>query len=106
MLLEMFIFFEMIAIGMFIAAFFTKQEILWAITAVISGVLMVTSFNIEVNTFEFNNITGVYTPIQLSYSYPYLMGINIVFFGLALLLGMFDIFEKYGVGMWKKKGGV
>jgi len=96
MLVGLFIFFEIVVIGLFIASFFTKQEILWAITVVISGVLMFTSYNIETYVYELNQTLGAYQAVSVSYSYPYLMGINMVFFILALILGMFDLFDKYG----------
>lgn len=96
MLLEMFIFFEVVALGIFVAAFFTKQEILWTIAAVILGVLMFTSFNIETYVYIFNESLGAYEPMLTTHSYPYLMGINLVFFALTLLLGLFDLFDKYG----------
>ena len=96
MLIELFIFFEVIVIGMFVASFFTKQEILWAITLVFSGVLMFTSFHVETYVYEYNATITAYSPVIVTHSYPYLMGLNMIFFGLALLLGMFDIFDKYG----------
>ena len=96
MLVEMFIFYEILAIGLFIAAFFTKQEILWAITAVLTGILMFTSFSIEYQTYQYNTTSFVYSPVVISNSYPYLMGINMLFFVLALVLGLFDLFDKYG----------
>ena len=102
MLLELFIFFEIITIGMFIAAFFTKQEILWAITAMFSGVLMVTSYNVECQFYVFNESMRAYQIMVKSYSYPYLMGINLLFFGLCWVLGMFDIFDKYGTAVASK----
>jgi len=102
MLLELYIFFEIVVIGMFVASFFTKQEILWAITAVFSGVLMVTSYNIEYYVYTFNTTTSAYDPIMTSFSYPYLMGLNLLFFSLCWLLGMFDLFDKYGSKMAEK----
>ena len=102
MLVELYIFFEIVAICLFITSFFTKQEILWAITAVISGILMYTSFNIETFVYEYSITLGAYVPISISYSYPYLMGINMLFFILALVLGLFDMFDKYGINLFKK----
>ena len=96
MLIELFIFFEIVLIGMFIASFFTKQEILWAITVVLSGVLMFTSYSIETYVYEFNATAGVYSPIIVSHNYPYLMALNMLFFVLGLVLGIFDLFDKYG----------
>lgn len=96
MLLELFIFFELVMLGLFLTAFYTKQELLWAVTSLMSGVLMFTSYNIEFLVYEFNATIGGYVATTISYSYPYLMGINMLFFALALLLGFFDLFDKYG----------
>lgn len=96
MLIELFVFFEVVVIGMFIAAFFTKQELLWAITLILSGVLMFTSYHVEYYVYEWNVTATAYYPVAVSHSYPYLMAINLVFFVLALVLGMFDLFDKYG----------
>ncbi len=102
MLLEIYIFFEIVTICLFLGAFFTKQELLWAITALISGVLMVSSFNIQTFVYKFNVTLGAYQSVLISNSYPYLMGINMLFFSLALLLGLFDVFDKYGTNLLKK----
>lgn len=96
MLIELFIFFQIVVIGLFIASFFTKQEILWALTSVLSGVLMFTSYHVETYVYQYNTTIGVYSPIVVSHSYPYLMAINMLFFVLTLVLGIFDLFEKYG----------
>ena len=101
MLVELFIFFEIIVIGLFIASFFTKQEILWTLTLVLSGVLMFTSYHIENYVYVWNTTLKAYQPVIEAHSYPYLMGINMLFFVLALVLGMFDLFDKYGVKFWK-----
>lgn len=102
MLMTLFIFFEILVIGFFITSFFSKQEILWAVTSVLSGVLMFTSYNVEVLSYEYNATSTVYETVVLTYSYPYLMGLNMLFFVLALLLGIFDLFDKYG-GNFKGK---
>ncbi len=80
-----YIFFETIVIILFIMAYFTKQEIIWALTAIFSGILIFTSKNI---------ISG-----EQTYSFPYLSWINIVFFGLSVIFLIFDIFDKYQGGV-------
>ena len=96
MLLSLFIFFQVVVIALFITSFFTKQELLWVITLLLSGVLMFTSYDIQYYVYEYNSTIGAYSPILTTQYYPYLMGINMLFFVLALLLGLFDIFDKYG----------
>lgn len=96
MLVELFVFFEIVAIGIFIAAFFTKQEILWAISLILFGVLMFTSYDVEYYVYQWNATLSAYYPVAVTHSYPYLMGINSLFFVLSLVLLLFDIFDKYG----------
>jgi hypothetical protein len=96
MLVELYVFFEIIAIGIFIASFFTKQEILWAISLALFGVLMFMSFNVEYYVYQWNATISAYYPVAIAHSYPYLMGINSLFFALSLVLLLFDIFDKYG----------
>jgi hypothetical protein len=96
MLIELYIFFEIVSIGLFITSFFTKQEILWAITLIFTGVLMFTSYNIEYYVYEYNATLSAYVPLAVTHSYPYLMGINMLFFILAMVLVVFDLFDKYG----------
>ena len=98
MIIEMFMMYQIIVIVVFIAAFYTKQEILWSITLILSGALMFTSWDIGKYTYLYNTSSNAYAPVVISNSYPYLMGINFIFFGLTLALLLFDIFEKYGVG--------
>ena len=98
MIIEMFMFLETLMIILFLISFFMKQELLWVITAVLSGVLAFTSYNIEKIVYVANTTINLYTPTVVSYSYPYLMGINLLFFALALILFIFDLFDKY---RWK-----
>ena len=99
MLVEIFIFFEIIVIGLFLVAFYTKQEIMWALTAIFSGAMMFTSYNIEIANYVYNTTLGAYQTVITSFTYPYLSRINMIFFGLALALGIFDLFDKYGRDM-------
>jgi len=103
MLIEIFIIFEILAIVLFFVSFFTKQEILWALTLVLTGVLMFTSYNIEYYVYVFNATIHAYVPTITTHSYPYLMAINLLFFGLAMILGIFDLFDKYGSRFVRKK---
>jgi len=106
MLLEIFIFFEIVTIVLFMTAFFTKQEIIWTITAVFSGVLMFTAYHVEYYVYQYNASIVAYSPVMLSHSYPYLSGLNFIFFSLSLALGLFDLFDKYGANFkFKSKKG-
>jgi len=103
MLLEIFILLEIVNITIFLIAFFTKQEILWAIALVTSGIMMFTSYNIQQYIYKFDSVTGAYNSVLVSTSHPYLMGFHMIFFALSLVLGFSDVFEKYGVPQALKK---
>lgn len=96
MLLEIYIFFQALIIIGFVTAFFTKQEIIWGITIILTAILMFSSYNVENYVYQFNNTMSAYQPVIITHSYPYLVGINLVFFGLGVILMIFDIFDKYG----------
>lgn len=96
MLLELYIFYEIIMLSLFATAFFTKQEILWALSAVLSGILMFSSFDIQISTYQFNSTISAYSPVIITQYYSYLVWINGLFFLLGMVLGIFDLFDKYG----------
>ena len=96
MLIEIYIFFQVVVFGLFFAAFWSKQEIIWAMTAVFSGIMMATSWTVEKYVYEYNATSMIYEPVSITNSYPYLFGINLLFFSLAVALGMFDLWDKYG----------
>jgi len=102
MLLGIFVILQIITIIAFATAFFSKQEIIWAIASVLSGFLMFASYNLSIYIYQYDVVIGAYASVLTSSSYPFLMGINMLFFGLSLLLGLFDIFEKYGINLFKK----
>jgi len=102
MMLELYIFFQFVTIILFISAFFTKQEILWALCCMFASVLMFTSYNIEKFVYQANTTLGVYVPTVVSYNYGYLSTINFAFLMLAVVLMIFDIFDKYGSSAPKK----
>jgi hypothetical protein len=96
MLFPLYVILEIIAVALFLASFFTKQEILWAVTLLTTALLMYSSFGIEYYVYGWNTTIQAYSPQMMSFSYPYMMGFNTLFFVLSLVLGMFDVFDKYG----------
>lgn len=95
MLIEIYILLQVVVVALFLLSFFTHQELLWVITIVSSALLMFSSYNIEKLVPVYNaTITG-YESVIVSYSYPYMMGFNALFFGLSLILVFFDMFDKY-----------
>jgi hypothetical protein len=98
MLIEFYIIYQILGILLFLLAYFTKNEVLWAFSALVAGFLMVSSFFIEKTIYLFDTTISAYVTSTMSYSYPFLMGINFIFFGLSVGYGLFDLFEKYGNG--------
>lgn len=96
MLLILFIIFQVAMILFFSTAFFTKQELLWALAVLLSATLIYSSFNVEIYAYQFNATSSAYVPVMESQSYPYIAYLNIGFFVLAIILMIFDIFDKYG----------
>lgn len=96
MLYSIYLILQVIAVGMFITSFFTKQEILWGITLLTCALLMYSSLGIQYYVYDWNVTIQAYSPVMKNFSYPYMMGFNTLFFVLALVLGLFDIFDKYG----------
>jgi hypothetical protein len=92
----MFLFYEFVCITFFCLAFFFKQEMLWILTLIVSALLMFSSYGIEIQREVLDSTFGVYYTTLVTVSYPYLMGLNLIFFLLALVLAIFDLFEKYG----------
>jgi len=99
MIIELYILMQVAMLGIFFTAFFSKQEILWAVSLVLSGVLMISSYFVEIGAYSFDISTGAYVYQLVTHSFPFMMGINMLFFSLSLLLGMFDLFDKYGISI-------
>ena len=97
MIYSLFLMLQVAVFLIFFTAFFTKQEIIWAISLVLSGTLMVSSYNVGIQTNVFNSVIGVYEQVFVAHSFPVMMGINMIFFVLSLILGMLDYFDKYGI---------
>lgn len=56
---------------------------------------MVSAYNIEYHTYIYSPTSMAYVSTINSVSYPFLMGLNLIFSALSLVLGLFDIFDKY-----------
>jgi hypothetical protein len=75
MILELFILLEILLFVNFYLAYFFKNELLWGISFVLSAILMLISYNVEI----------------------IMLGINLMFFFLSLFFGILDIYDKYGL---------
>jgi hypothetical protein len=96
MLVEIYIFWQLIVLIIFFMAFFSRQEILWVIAMVLSAVMAFGGALVEYNYYLFNATSGAYDFKTNIYQYPYLGALNWMFFSLALIFGIYDIFDKYG----------
>jgi len=76
-------------ISFFCIAYFTKKELFWGLSLVISGILMIASYNVQI----------IMSSGLVAASFPYLMGLNLLFFALSLFVGLFDIFDKYSISI-------
>ena len=101
----MFFLFEIVALIGFIYAMFSNKHnnnvhittlITWVICVVLFGVLMMSSWNVEVYNYntEFTGVTFDGFVVETTTStWPAVGAINIMFFSLSLLFGLFDIFN-------------
>ncbi len=104
MILELFILLEIVMLTTFFISFFTKQEILWAVALVLSGALMIGSYTVQMTTHVLDSTLNVYVPTLTTFSFPFMMGINLMFFMLSLVLGLLDYFDKYSISTFNFKG--
>jgi hypothetical protein len=96
MLLEIYILLEIAVFILFLTAFYSRQEIIWGLSLVLSGIMMANSYAIEILSYSFNSGIGGYELTTTLFSYPYMMGVNLLIFGLSLLFGVFDLWDKFG----------
>lgn len=95
MLVELFIFYQVVALIIFFIGFWTRNEIVWALSLLTTGFVMIQAWNIETYVYQFNETLGAYAPIVAQTNYPALTYVNLAVFALALILAIFDVFTKY-----------
>jgi len=93
MILEVYIILLIVTIALFFTAFFTKYVILWALTSIMSAVLILSSWDIEYYMYQYNATIYSYSPTIIHLSYGYMSGIGVALFGLSLVLLFFDIYN-------------
>ena len=64
---------------------------------------MIVSFNVQYVVYQYNETTTGYNSVVVNNSYPYLMGINMLFFFIGVTLAIFDIYDKYGSQLHSKE---
>ena len=99
MIIELFITLQIITVVFFVVSYFSKAEILWAITIVLSSLSMISSYGIEKTSYVFDEFLGYYVYTTISEPSMFFMGINLMIFALSLFLLMLDLFDKYGLSI-------
>jgi len=95
MFIEIFIMLQCSMFIFFILGFYFKHEIFWALTLLQTYMLMYGAFFIQTRDLVFDtNINQIITQYT-THSISYLFYFNLLFFLLALVLGMLDLYDKY-----------
>ena len=102
MLLEIYIIMQILVFVLFFIAFYSRQEIIWVLTLVMTGITMMSSYTVEVLAYNYNTTINAYVLTTNVFYYPYLMGINLIIFALSLIFGIFDIWDKFGINVANK----
>lgn len=91
MLFEIFILTQVLAVGAFLLAWFSKNPLLWSVSVILFGIQMITGFNIEYNIITILD-SGI---VQQTVSYSSVIAyVNMLFFSLSLLMFFWDIFSE------------
>lgn len=93
MLLNIFIILTVIVIFTFVVSYILKNPLLWVITFVLAGVMMISSFNIELMQYQYQVSTLSYAPVLQSYDYPMLATLFVIVLGLSLIYFFVDLFD-------------
>jgi hypothetical protein len=92
------VFLEIVMLGFWIWAFVGKNLVVWTISAVLAGLLAFMSVSVETLGYAWDPLQQIYIMATTTHSYLWLMGVNIIFFVLALVFVVFDIFEMIQSG--------
>ncbi len=90
MLADLYFTIQTLAIIFFILAWFRKTPMMWALAIVLTGIQMVTSFNIQFLVVIVDR--GVVSNQLINYSNTAMFGVNFLFFSVALLMFIVDLF--------------
>jgi hypothetical protein len=90
MILELFLTLQLGIILLFIAGFITHNEIIWCVSIILAMLLYTNAYNIQYHSFA--------SPLEVvAYSYPFIAYFNAMLGLVSLVMGLFDIFDKYGL---------
>lgn len=84
-----------ICLVLFGVSFYTHNVIFWTLSLVMLGMLTFASYNIEVPTYTYNATLQAYQNSYDVKQYVYMAGVNMSFFGLALILFFYDLWTQY-----------
>ena len=93
MLLNIYLFLTVVAIGLVALSFYSKNALLWAVTFCLSGILAVTSYSVEMLEYQYQSSTLSYAPTLQSYSYIYMSVLFIGMGGIALMYFYLDLMD-------------
>lgn len=93
MLLNIFIILTILTVFCFAVSYIIKNPLLWVITLVLSGTMAVSSFDIQIQEYQFQAATLSYSPVLQSYSYPMISTLFMIVIGLSLLYFYSDLMD-------------
>jgi len=96
MILETYIIIECLAIIFFLIGLFKRVVLAWAISLVLFGAQVMSSYSIS--NYIYTVVSGVVTSTVFTYSYPEMAYMNILFFAVALIMGISDIILNKSAG--------
>jgi amino acid permease len=100
MLIEFQILLLILAFIFFFLAFFmhgkTNSEIVWVVSVVLFGVMMVASLNVQMLVPVYNETLSAYVTQPYHYQNYAFGGISFMFFSLSIIGAYIDFFEKFG----------
>jgi len=93
MLLEVYVLFQIIAVGAIIATFYSEAPLIAALSMLSSGTLMIGAWFLDVGiAYTWDPSIAAYTLEHVYVNTPYLATINFALFGLSLAFFYYDLF--------------
>lgn len=97
MLIELYLFYQAVTLLAFYLGYNYKNYTMWGVTLLLTGMMMFLSYYVEKTVYVYNATLGAYEVSTVYYTMPYLAAINFLFFSVALLYMMYDIWENYAL---------
>jgi hypothetical protein len=93
MIIENFIIVEVFAIIFFLIAFFRKNLLSWAVSAVLFGANIFSAYAIENNVY-YMMLNGTVTYTTYIHSYPAMAYVNMLFFAVCVIFAIGDMLTE------------